>query len=69
MRWLFEFIAREIVWIGVVLFAGYTVQGMIPILPANESIWLGIFLYLFLLATLITWWFDWVQTLRRRKGS
>lgn len=57
MRW-FEFIARQIVWIGGVTFAVLTVLGTIPILPANASIRLMVFLYLFLFAALVTWWFD-----------
>jgi len=57
MRW-FEFTAREIVWFGGVTFASLTVLGTIPILPANVSLQLMIFLYLFLFAMLITWWFD-----------
>ncbi len=58
-RWQWvEFYARLIVWIGGLLFAVLTVLGVIPILPANTSIQLMIFLYLFLFAALITWWFD-----------
>lgn len=60
MKWL-EFIARAIIWAGVLLFSVLTVIGAIPILPENSSIQLLIFLYLFMLAMVIAWWFDMVR--------
>ncbi len=57
LQWV-EFAARLILWIGGLLFASLTVMGTIPILPENTSIGLMLFLYLFLIAALITWVFD-----------
>ncbi|MBA7603560.1 hypothetical protein ES703_10673 [subsurface metagenome] len=64
--WL-EYCARFIVWIGGLLFATMTVLGWIPILPEDTSIQLMLFLYLFLIAALITWLFDIYQSYPPRR--
>ena len=56
-----ELYARAIIWAGGLLFSVLTVLGFIPVLPANTSIQLMIFLYLFMLAMVIAWWFDMVK--------
>ena len=56
-----ELYARAIIWAGALLFSVLTVIGTIPILPENLSIRLLIFLYLFMLAMVIAWWFDMVK--------
>jgi len=66
MKWL-EFIARAILWAGGLLFSVLTVIGAIPILPENSSIRLLIFLYLFMLAMVIAWWFDMVRMYPSRR--
>ncbi len=53
-----EFYARFIVWAGALLFSVLTAVGAIPILSPDTSIQLMIFLYLFIFAMLITWYFD-----------
>ena len=70
IQW-FEYCARFIVWIGGLSFAVLTVLGVIPILPPNTAIGLVLFLYLFLLAALITWIFDIYRSYppRRRKAK
>lgn len=65
-QWL-EYCARFIVWVGGLLFALLTVLGTIPILPKTTSIELVLFLYLFLVAALITWVFDMYRTYPPRK--
>ena len=59
-----ELSARFVVWLCAVIFALLTVLGVIPILPEPTSIMLVGLLYLFMVAALITWYFD-IERLRK----
>ncbi len=73
IRWWhwFEFYSRFIVWIFGLLLASITVITSINSLPEKTAIMLIVFLIIFLIAALITWYFD-VSRLfppRRRSGG
>ncbi len=56
-HWL-EFYSRFIVWFFGLLLASIAVITTINSLPEKTAIMLMVFLYIFLIAALITWYFD-----------